>query len=296
MPIVGFYCPDGHPVKLQDCFTLCRMGKRCATLSFLRLVGYDREWRGVTPSMAGNGPRLEYLKRTRPYCVDPEDRVFAALGVGVHGKLAIGAYNDNILSEEPLKDNKTKGIPDCLEPDEEVEDAYVLTDFKTFGSYKVAKAIGIAKHTKEIPILNDGKPVLLKSGPNKGKPKTKKEHTFTIDPSKADYLETVYQLNRYRILFEQSGFPISRMQVQACVRDGGTYVAEGRGITSNKYLIPIPYMPDHEVLAYYAFLESEIQRAMKTGYARKCNAWESWDGRRCEDFCSVYYWCEEMGE
>lgn len=298
MPAVGFICTDKEKIQFDKCFKACRMGRRCATLAYLRLISYDREWRGVTPSMAGNGPRLEYLKKTKPYYIDPSDRVFAALGTGVHGKLALHTYNENILAEEPLSDDQTEGTPDCLEPDESKKDFYVLTDYKTWGSFKVAKALGIVKTTKDVPILDEeGNPILLKSGPNKGKPKTKKEHTFeTQQRDVSDVLETMLQLNRYRILFEKSGFPISRIQVQACVRDGGTYIAKGRGIEQNLYLIPIAVIPDDIVLKPYNKLAKEIEEADKTGYIRKCNEWESWDGRRCDGYCDVAEYCKEMGE
>ena len=291
MPSIGFVCPDKEKILFEDCFKKCRMGRRCATLAYLRLVAYDREWKGVTPSMAGNGPRLEYLKKTKPYYIDPDDRVFAALGTGVHGKLALHAYNDNVLAEEPLSDGEAKGTPDCLEPDEEDEAmiSYVLTDYKSWGSFKVAKALGIVKITTDVPILDDGgNPILLKSGPNKGKPKTKKEHKFETQPDKVDMLETELQLNRYRILFEESGFPISRLQVQACIRDGG--------IMNRKEMIPVAVLNDIEVLAYYRQLSVEIEEADKTGYCRKCNAWESWDGRRCDGYCDVKEYCDKMGD
>ena len=42
--------------------------------------------------------------------------------------------------------------------------------------------------------------------------------------------EVELQLNRYRIFFEEQGFPVSRIQIQAIPRDGGTYIAKNRGI------------------------------------------------------------------
>jgi len=261
------------------------------------MIAYDREWKGVTPSMAGNGPRLEYLKKTKPYHIDPNDRVFAALGTGVHGKLSLFAYTDNILAEEPLSDEQTTGTPDCIEVDEEQKGYYVLTDYKTWGSFKVAKALGIVKITKDVPILDDkDNPILLKSGPNKGQPKTKKEHKFEKQADEVDMYETELQLNRYRILFEESDFPISRIQIQACIRDGGTYTAKGRGILNNKEIIPVRILTDPIVLNYYRILADDIGVADRTGYVRKCNKWESWDGRRCDGYCDVKQYCDEMGD
>ena len=182
-------------------------------------------------------------------------------------------------------------------PNRPNHDFYVLTDYKTFGSYKVAKCLGIVKITKDVPVLDgEGEPILLKSGPNKGNPKTKQEHRFEIQSDKVDMLETEIQINRYRILFESSGFNISRMQIQACVRDGGTYIAKSRGIEKNMYLIPVKRLPDQYVLDYYKTLSKEIEQADETGYTRKCDSWESWDGRRCNGYCDVKQYCDEMGE
>lgn len=48
MPSKWFTCPDGQQIEIVKCVDMggCRLGKRCATLPYLRLVGYDREWRG----------------------------------------------------------------------------------------------------------------------------------------------------------------------------------------------------------------------------------------------------------
>lgn len=295
MPAIGFFCPDGHPIKFEDCFESCRMNKRCATLAYLRLVAHQREWRGVTPSMAGNGPRYEYLRKTKPYYIDPQEMAFAALGTGVHGKLSMYAYTDNILAEEPLSDEQTRGKPDCLEADSEDEYAifYILTDYKTWGSYKVRKALGLV--SKEVPLFDtNGKQVLYVRGAKKGQPKTEKK--WSVSPEAVDMDDTILQVNRYRILFEASGFPVSRMQVQAIVRDGGTINAINNGITEKIYLIDIPMMQNRKVLIHYNALALEIDHAERTGWVRKCNAKESWDGVRCERFCDVYYYCEEMGE
>ena len=80
------------------------MKKRCATLPLLTLISYDREWEGVSPSSAGNGPRMLYLKATTNYAIDPNKRIFAILGTAVHEMLAKEKYTNNVLAEEPLSD------------------------------------------------------------------------------------------------------------------------------------------------------------------------------------------------
>jgi len=300
MPAKWFICPDKEQIEIKKCLEPggCRMGERCATLAYLNLIGYDREWQGVSPSMAGTGPRNIYLKAVTDYVIDPNDRVFAALGTGVHGKLSIHRYNKNVLSEEPLSDDEMKGTADCLEDDENKTNHFILTDYKTSGSYKVAKWLGLVSETFEETILDkDNKPVLLKSGPNKGKPKTRQKKVITKDPAKTETKDVELQLNRYRIFFEQQGFPISKTQVQAIPRDGGTYIAKSRGIEKNLYIIPIKRMPNKEVLDFYRTLAHEVSEAFKTGYARQCNNWEAWNNRnRCNKFCEVREECTKMSK
>lgn len=295
MPLKNFICPDRNEIKVDDCLNACRMPARCATRPYLRLIGYDREWRGVSPSSAGNGPRLLYLKATSGYAVDPQSRVWAAFGTSTHDNLGMHRYSKNVLSEEPLSDESMKGIADVLEPDESISDQYVLTDYKTWGSFKVAKALGLSILTEDEPILDDeGNQVLLKSGKNKGEVKTKQKKTRLVEPEKADLRSEELQINRYRMFFEYNGFPISRMQIQAIPRDGGTFIATNRGIEKNLYVIPIKRLHDIDVHRFYLKLQQEVDKAFRYGFIRKCNDWESWEGRRCKGYCEVSEDCKSM--
>ncbi len=291
-----FKCPDDETIEIDRCLADrgCRLHTRCASRPYLRMVGYDREWRGVTPSMAGSGPRNIALKKQHDYAISPDSRAFAALGVGVHGKLAIHSFTHDTLAEEELSDDKIKGIADLLEKDEYRDGEYILTDYKTWGSFKVAKAIGIVTEKTQEPIMENGQPVLLKSGKNKGKPKTKTVTTRLIDPTQVDLRSEEYQLNRYRILFESYGFKLSHMQIQAITRDGNTYIANQRGLDHAIYLFPINFLPNNDVLSYYDNLKKEVDQAL-TGSMRMCNEWETWEGRRCEKWCEVYSQCQELG-
>jgi len=287
MPSKWFKCPDGEKCEIKTCLDDgCRMGARCVPVPYLRLIGYDREWKGISPSQAGNDIRLIYLKMVKPYAIDPQDRAFAALGTAVHGRLSL--HDFNVLAEEKLTDEQMRGIADLLS---EENNETVLDDWKTWGSFKVAKALGLV--AKDEPIIENGQPVLLKSGKNKGKPKTKK--VSKLDPSKADLRSEIYQLNRYRIFFEQSGFTVNKMRAVAIVRDGGTYIAKSRGIDKNLYMIDVPYMDDVRVLTYYTGLIDGLALAVETERPPKCGQWESWDGRRCDGYCEVSEYCQEMG-
>lgn len=299
MPATHFVCPDGQRIKIESCLTKlgCRLGTRCATLPYLRLIGFDRKWKGVSPSSAGNGPRLLYLKAEVSYSINPQDRVWAAFGTSTHDNLGMHKHSDNVLSEEKLSDDIMSGIADVLEEDEQKPGRFIITDYKNFGSFKVAKALGLIIETTEETILDkEGKPVLLKSGPNKGQPKTQQKTERKYDPTQIDLRAEEYQINRYRIFYEQKGFPISRLQLQVLVRDGGTFIAKNRGIDKNLYIISIKRLLNTDVLAYYKQLSDEVLEAFKTGYARKCNLWESWDRRRCEGFCEVVEDCKSMSK
>lgn len=299
MPAKWFLCPDGQTIEIDKCLKNngCRMSNRCATRPFLRLVGFDRVWAGVSPSAAGNGPRLLYLKATTDYTIDPNGRVWAAFGTSTHEVLGMHKYSDNVLAEERLSDETMKGIADVLESDEQNPDKFILTDYKTWGSYKVAKSLGIKIEKGEETVLDDnGEPVILKSGKNKGTPKTRKTSKLIVNPASADLKAEELQLNRYRIFFESYGFPVSRMQIQVVSRDGGTYIAHNRGIERNLYIIPIKRLINKNVLDFYRGLAWEVQTAFDTGYIRKCNIWESWERRRCDGYCEVVDACKEVSK
>lgn len=297
MPAKWFCCPDNEIIEIEQCLQPkgCRLENRCATLPYLRLIGFDRKWEGVSPSAAGNGARMLYLKAITDYIIDPEQRVWAAFGTSTHEKLSIHSYN--VLSEEKLSDEQMKGVADLLEADEEKPGYFILSDSKVWGSYKVAKALGITTETVEETILDEeGKPILLKSGKNMGQPKTKQKRIITQDPSNVDLKGEELQLNRYKIFYEKSGFPVSKMQLQVLVRDGGTYIAKNRGIEKNLYIIPIKRLITNNVLQFYQELSVKVNQAFKTGYAKHCNNWESWDRRRCEKFCEVSKACQKMSK
>ena len=87
------------------------------------------------------------------------------------------------------------------------------------------------------------------------------------------------------------------MQIQVVSRDGGTYIAQNRGIDKNLYIIPIKRLINDDVLSFYKNLADEVMEAFKTGYARKCNSWESWERRKCDGgYCEVADACKEMSK
>ena len=288
MPAKWFMCPDKERIEIEKCleFQGCRMSNRCAPLPYLRAASYDREWKGISPSSAGSDARLLWLKATKPYAVDPAQRAFALLGTAVHGKLSLHDYN--ILAEEKLSDEQMEGTADLLEKDEYGE-GYILTDYKTFGSFKVAKCLGIKKQTIEITDSN-GEPVRYKSGARKGEIKTRQEAEQR--PEFVDMDSEILQLNRYRIFFENNGFPVTRMQLFVVVRDGGLRHAKGNMIENNIYTIPVPRKSDSKILSFYKDLDAKVKAAFKENDAPLCSEALTWNGRRCESFCEVSNYCE----
>lgn len=117
-----FRCPDGETILCDACLTPqgCRMGARCATEPYLRACMDDREFRGVSPSMSGNGPRYIYLNAICDRVVDPQDMTWAFQGLYLHNKMSYKKYTENVISEEKLGDDEMRGIPDVLEKDEYV--------------------------------------------------------------------------------------------------------------------------------------------------------------------------------
>jgi len=299
MPLTQFICPDDGKILTGDCLSHrgCRLEKRCAPIPYLRSIAFDREWRGITPSMAGNGARLIHLKRVVDYAVKPSNRAFSVLGVATHAKLAMSEFTYDLFAEEEVGDSKIKGILDLLEPDEyppskfaKYDDPYVLIDHKTWGSFKVVPAVGGYETQLLDPVTNE--PILYVKGKKKGQPKT--TMAFDIEKSKLDY-GLVFQINMYRILVQKTGRTVSRMKVFFIVRDGGLAVANSRGLRENTYLVDVPFEPDDIVEAYYEDLRAQVDHAHKTGDVNECSPEDAWNGRRCADYCEVANECWQMG-
>jgi len=279
MPRTHFICPDSVEIEIKDCLECCRMEERCVTPSTLNFFTIQRTWAGkISATQALNGMRLEYLKIVENYAESPQKLAFALLGTK-HHKILESILMDNALQEEALEDEFGTGIPD----DYYGED---LTDYKTWGSYKVAKVLGVKKNSEDVATGG-----VYKSGKNKGKPRTKKEYYYTI--GKREALDATIQLNRYRILYERSGFPVKNMWIQVTVRDGGTHIAINRGIVKNIYMIKIKKISNHWLDKFYKIKQEILASAVKDNkMPPKCKPRERWDNRRCEDYCPVWLHCD----
>ena len=285
MPLKYFKCPDGSLVEVTDCLTNCRMGSRCWTKPTLLAMSAERVWSGVpSTTQLLNGTMLEFLKLTNDYHVDPQDRAFATLGTRVHSSLEERAKELGLPSELAL--SVDRDIFDLLEPE---DDGWTLTDNKTWGSYRVAKALGITMVGK----IPDPTGAVYKSSGSWGKAGSPKMvNKFAIDASKADMWETEYQLNRYRVMLEERGLIVTKLQCQIIVRDGGIAMARDRGVERNGYLIPVKRINSSEVVDYFQKKYSDLTQALKQKkWSQVCTPRECWDDARCKGYCEVALYC-----
>jgi len=245
----------------------------------------EREWNGVpSTTQLLNGTMYEFLKLTQPYVVDPDSRAFMLAGTKHHQSLEEIGKELNLPAEIPL--NVDRDIFDLLEPE---NGNLVLTDYKLWGSYRVAKALGIV----EIGKKPDPSGEVYKRSGTWGQAGTPKMVTmFQSMPQEADVFNEELQLNRYRIMLEELGISISKMQLQVTVRDGGLAIASGRGIARNIYRIPIQRLKTEKVIEYFRMKEQDLSMALSINHWNvPCNERECWEGARCKGYCEVARYC-----
>ena len=285
MPLEYFKCPDGQITTCKDCLIGCRMGERCLTGPTLHKIYRNREWTGEgSTTQLLNGTMLEFLKLTNDYTIEPDEMAFAILGTVHHESLADEADKLGLPAEVSLTDDE-KNIFDLLEFDDGM---VTLVDYKTWGSFKLAKTLGIVVVEKEVVYYTD----------RLGKKRQKTINHFDIDPDRADTFEIDMQLNRYRLTIEEKlGSTIDKMKVQVTVRDGGLYTAKGYGVTKMMYLFPVARLDDSDVKVYYTMKNVALRTAMDNGrWDEPCSPYERWENDsgasiRCQRFCPVAEFC-----
>jgi hypothetical protein len=278
------------------------MAHRCASIQFLKECASTRKWTGkCSTTQCISGTRCEYLKIKTDYAEKPEEQAFRIIGSRGDDKLNTRDH-DRAFVQEKLEYENITGIFDILEME---GDEVRLIDTKVSGSYKIAKAIGVVKDEDFIPVCGpDGVQEVYKSGQKKGQGKTKKVSSYSIDPNQKDILDWELQLNFYRILIERNGIltgldlqvdGVTHMYIQGFVRDGGTYIAEGRGVKGKMYMIPVDHMDDEKVIAYFLEKRDALLQALETGdLPHACNNHEAWGGMKCKKYCPVAEKCKEL--
>ncbi len=291
MPLTYFKCPDGNLIETYDCFAECRMSRRCSTLPWLvQIKASERIWDG-TPHVTTliQGTMEAFLKITEPFAVEPTGPgpAFAQLGIAIHSNLEDRAIELGHPAEWNFHNpGILQGSVDYLEPNS--DGSYNMWDYKTWGSYKVAKARGI---------------IAITTGKGKNRHTTKR-----YDPSKVDNMDTELQLNAYRVEAEKRGIVIKDMFVQAIVRDGNTIVAKNRAITESVSVVPVERLHDDFIGRYFDIKGEALKSSLNTNQRKidlgeefhpipgdvepsLCTKEETWGNTKCKMYCPVAYAC-----
>lgn len=307
-----FIDSNGNKIPVEKCIKEGALANHYP-LSYLQLCADEREWKG-TPSTTQliNGTRLEYLKILTDFALDPGDQSFRVIGTKAH-KVLEDFTPKGSFSELSASDEEITGIADLLE--QQPNGKWWLVDYKTWGSYKVALALGLEMRKR--PAFDEfGNPELYQRG-GKGYSKgDQKQETYYVPNSDNVEMEDAeLQLNRYRMLIEKCfDIEIEELRVFAIVRDGNTHTARGRGIHDNTYYIPVRILENDHVDAYFSQKRKALLDALSNvsidrekdsdtpdfGIIREncptpCTAKESWEGRRCNGYCPVSEVCAKIG-
>ena len=277
MPAKKFICPDGQEIEITRCLQKCPYSQRCMFLPTLRAVAasLNRNIKQPTVTELLAGTMETFLRRTTDYVVDPIKQLYALHGTAVH-TINENHIDKTMLSEQRLFDDITSGKFDLFGKILDKENT--LGDYKITSSYKLMKALGYYK--VDVPTGE-----IYKTGSKKGQPKTRKE--WRTDGVK-HLLDWAVQLNYYRILLEERGYTVNRMEIQAMCRDFNLRMAVERNITSPIYLIHINKISDHWVKLYMKTKAKRLQKALKTGKTPHiCSGKERWQNRKCKDYCAV---------
>jgi len=286
MPLRWFECPDREKIEVKDCLKEggCRMGNRCATRSYLQLVSKERAWTGrPSTTQLIQGTMAAFLKLTKEYTISPDSRAFMIHGTKGHANLESAVDEYSLLELKFNADDvDITGIADVIE---EECGKIILSDYKTSGSYKVAKALGMT--TKE-----EGTGEYYKSGKKAGQEKMRK--ILIRDENAIDRIDWERQLSKYayeaeRLLKKK----IDELRIQCVVRDGNTYIARSRGVFRNVYYFKINRIPDKEILAYFDTKKKALFKALKQGFWTEiCTKEENWDGIKCQRYCETAEFCK----
>ncbi len=262
-PLVNFSCPDNVVRPISECLVKCpRPEGRCLAMAHLVAISQQREWTGTASVTQLIKPtRIAYLEIVKDYDADPDDFAFMIYGTLLHKRLEVINKKLEGLSEHRIY-GPVSGAFDRLEPDELKEGWYKLIDFKLTGASAIAKALG----------LNGKEP---------------------------DAGEWELQLNKYCGLIEDDPelselFPISRLLIQATVRDSGLRQIQSLGIPKRMPLIPVKRLDKDFVKEYFSNKDLLLHQALETKTLPvMCSYSEHWGSRRCKDYCMPAPFCPE---
>lgn len=271
--IENFICPNGNVVTIKDCLSGC--DHECLALSTRIMASKTRKWDGKTFSVTQLlQPTLQaYLKITKPETIAPESVLAAALGTAGHALLE-GNMPEGWTGECRMvdKSGRITGQPDLVDIDNGV-----LYDFKFVAAFSLAKMKGMKQ---------EGYWYEFKRGKRKGD----KEWRYRWVPGGyPDYHHYDMQLNMYRILLNQNGIAINKMFLQAMAKESKKELVN-LGLDRQAYLIEIPMYEDKFVIDYFNYKYDCLMNILNgKRKAKMCD--ETWNGRRCNEYCSVNSYC-----
>ena len=274
VPAKYFKCPDGEKCEMKECFKKCRMKERCMLLPVLKAVGKTREWRGK-PSVTQllKDTRQTYLEITNDYSIDPDKSIASMIGTNSHSLMENNVPN-NFLSEVRLEDEITSGQFDAYDMETKT-----LIDFKFFGAYRIAKALG-----KQMKWQMNG---YYQRGINKGKPKWQQ---VMVDGGVRDVMEISKQLSYYKYLMKLMGLKVKNIMVQMLVRGGLDKTAKSYGLTKMSYPIRLNGVSEHWIRVYMKAKYNRLMYALKhKELPPLCK--NRWNDLRCKDYCGVNEFC-----
>lgn len=218
MPATHFLCPSGERIPISDCLNSCCRSQRCLFLTTLRTISKsvaDRKIEGFTVTELLSGTLEQYLKRTTNYCIDPMTQLYSIQGSAAH-LLHQGEAQGIMLTEERLYAQNFSGQIDNYGAIID-ESPTTLGDLKVTSSYKIMRCRG--RYAVSIPAPDNE---VYKTGAKKGQVKTVK---VWRDDGVKHCLDYALQLNSYRVLLQQAGYPVEKMVVELLCRDYGLQIA-----------------------------------------------------------------------
>lgn len=289
MPATQFICPSGEQVAINQCLAECPNAIRCMGKPTLEAVANS-----VSDRKLGNkysvtelisGAREVYLKKTTDYSIDPQSQIFAMHGTAVHS-ICEKHSSSFTLTEVRLTNDIFTGQIDAF-GDLLGNGKNILLDYKVTSSFKAAMALGYYK-------VDEPTGEFYKTGAKKGQEKTKK---VVKAGGVKHILEWAIQINAYRMLLEEHNFKVDDMHIQMYVRDYSLRIAAERNVEKPIYLIKVNKISDIWLKRYFAIKKRRLEEAMATGVLPAfCSKRESWNGRKCQDYCNVFEACKQAYE